>query len=264
MTDTFAADLLEAMAANHAEHNQPLLRALPGAAVSDGDVRIADSGLDDDTFNTVTLANFAPETARQRVAEVLELVRASGRPFSWWLAPTAAQRGIAELLEEARFPAAEREPAMSLPTERLEAPETPAELDIRPVRSAEELDGFVTVFARNWDPPSESVSRIYAAASSALLASDSPARYLIGTVAGEPVSTAKVFSHAGVAGIYDVCTLKAHRGRGYASAITAAAVRLAGELGESRAVLQASPEGLSVYRRLGFETVDWFSEHAVS
>jgi ribosomal protein S18 acetylase RimI-like enzyme len=67
---------------------------------------------------------------------------------------------------------------------------------------------------------------------------------------GTPVGTAMAFVSEDVVGIYSVSVVPAFRRRGIGHALTRAAI-LAG--GERTAVLQASDEGVGMYRSLGFE-----------
>jgi ribosomal protein S18 acetylase RimI-like enzyme len=58
-----------------------------------------------------------------------------------------------------------------------------------------------------------------------------------------------------VTGVFFVDTVAEWRGRGVGTAMTAAALRAAAAAGATRAYLDSSNLGLSIYRRLGFESI---------
>ena len=79
-------------------------------------------------------------------------------------------------------------------------------------------------------------------------------RVLLGLVDGEPVSTAVGVDVGDTVGIFGVATRKEHRGKGYGTALTAAAIGTTAKL----AWLQASEDGYPVYQRMGFRDLgDW-------
>jgi GNAT superfamily N-acetyltransferase len=77
----------------------------------------------------------------------------------------------------------------------------------------------------------------------------------IGYLSGEPVATSMLATTRRVhlAGVYSVATRPPYRGRGFGTALTSAALHEARAQGYRTAVLEPSPMGAPMYRRMGFE-----------
>jgi len=248
------ADLALADAAdeNLVLHATWCLPALPGAtAHGRPDLVVADSGLPCDTFNFVCRARMEAEEAAGRVTWAI--ARFGERPFSWWMAPGARPTELGDILLGAGLEAAETELAMVADLSRLpESADLPAGFEVRRVRSAETLREFAALSAGNWTPPDPHVTRFYTLATARLLDPRCPQVLYLGWLDGVPVATAEVTLSNGLAGVYNVSTLSECRRRGIGTAMTLVPLLEARSAGCRQAVLQAAPDGVSIYRRLGF------------
>jgi ribosomal protein S18 acetylase RimI-like enzyme len=78
----------------------------------------------------------------------------------------------------------------------------------------------------------------------------------VGYVNGEPVSTTAIIHSDGVLGVYNVATLPAYQRHGYGEALMRQALADAQQRHfTKRVVLQSTPVGLTLYQRMGFQTV---------
>ncbi|MFC7449757.1 GNAT family N-acetyltransferase [Rhodococcus daqingensis] len=257
-------DLLEAMELNLASHASHLHPKVDGARVLDpGDILIADSGLDDDTFNLVCRARLAEHNAPARIEEIVASVCGAGRPFSWWVAPTSAPSNLGELLREHGLRPSETELAMTAPVSDVPLPALRPDFTIVTATIPAQLRDYAELMARNWTPPSPAVTRFFDAAATAILQAECASAFVVGYHGGEAVAGAEIHLAAGVAGLYGVVTLEAHRRRGYGTAVTLATVDRARVAGAECVVLQASAEGAPVYQRIGFTPVGTYTEYAL-
>lgn len=254
-----AGALMRVTELNLAAHAALLHGFVPGATTRErGDFQICDSGLDHDTYNTVSRVAFTDGFAPEVVRTIADEVRAAGRPFSWWVAETQDQCDRRSLLTESGFAAGESETAMTLLLSDVTYPDRDSGAEIRKVTSSSAMAEYASILAANWDPPAAAVRDFLELASAGRPWESPESRFLVAYLDGRPVAGAEVFISNGVAGIYGVATLRQHRGRGIATDLMAAVLRdLAGI---DVAVLQATADGSSIYRRLGFVPVGAFTE----
>jgi ribosomal protein S18 acetylase RimI-like enzyme len=214
---------------------------------------IADSGLRCDTFNFICRARLDAWRASDVAAAAVAYFEERGRPFSWWVGPADEPSDLGGTLEAIGLRRAETELAMALSLGELPGQMPPIpDLEVRRVAGAAELDTFAELSAANWTPPDSNVIAFYRLAAGALLRPDSPQWLYVGYLEGVPVATAEATVAGGAAGLYNISTRPPYRGRGIGSMMTWRPLHQALARGCDLGVLQAAPEGVSIYRRLGF------------
>lgn len=255
------ADVAAAADENLAMHFTWVQRQTGGMrAMLEDDLVRTECGMDCDTFNAVCRARLAPGATSRRISRAIEWF--AGRPFSWWVGPADVPWDLGRRLADAGLTGSETELAMSARLSKLRADGPEADgLEIRRVATARGLADFASVVAANWWPPDENVVRFYELAAPLLLALGSPIHAYVGYAGGEAVAASELTVGGGVAGLYGIATLEAHRRRGYATAMTLRPLLDARAEGLELAVLQASAAGAGVYRRVGFEEFGGITEY---
>lgn len=214
---------------------------------------LADSGLPCDTFNFVCRARLERAAAPRVAAGAVAYFAERRRPFSWWVGPADQPADLGAILEDLGLQRAETELAMALPLDQLpKAVPAVHGLEVRRVGAPGELEAFARLSAANWTPPDPHVIAFYRQTVPVLLNPESPQWLYLGYLDGEPVATAEATVGRGTAGLYNISTRPPWRGRGIGSLMTWRPLHDARARGCDLGVLQAAPEGVGIYRRLGF------------
>jgi ribosomal protein S18 acetylase RimI-like enzyme len=221
----------------------------------DGFLRWFHAGSTDRHLNPVLTTHLDADDADEVIEATLARLREPGAPFLWWVMPSATPPDLAERLLARGLVDDGAWPGYAGATDDLvDAPAVDG-LEIRRVSTWEELDTYVGVFAPILSPSPE-FTEVFVRASRAIgLAEEVPEEHFLGYLHGEPVATASLVTAGGAAGIYNVTTVEAARGRGIGAAMTVAAARHGASRGFTLATLQASTMGRPVYERIGFEFV---------
>jgi ribosomal protein S18 acetylase RimI-like enzyme len=128
----------------------------------------------------------------------------------------------------------------------------PSQLTITRVSEKEQLNTWLRIMTVGSEIPEEGLKLLLDVVARRGLPEDPAIHYYLGVLDGRPVATSLLSLGGGVAGIYNVATLPEVRRQGIGGALTVAPLLHASRLGYRIGVLQASPMGLNLYRRLGF------------
>jgi GNAT superfamily N-acetyltransferase len=223
--------------------------------VEDGPLRWFHSGLPDMHINAVLSTHLDPKGADDVIDATLADLRDRGAPFLWWVMPSSAPADLAQRLAARGLVDDGAWPGYAIEVDAL-ADQRPVDgLEIRRVRTAEELDTYLGVYAPILSPSPAFTELFVRAAKRIGLGEEALEEHFIGLLHGEPVATVSLVTAGGAAGIYNVTTVEAARGQGIGAAMTVAAARHGAALGFRLATLQASTMGRPVYERLGFRFV---------
>jgi GNAT superfamily N-acetyltransferase len=242
---------------NFEEKAAYLARQLPGMTVNDcGNFLLVDSGVPSDTFNVIVARGLT--NATQLLDRGVGYFMSKRLPMAlWYWADAADQSGIAALLAYG-LTASETDVAMvaDLAQVRLQA-KAPPGLTIKLVENVDGLQQFAGVLVRLFGASAEAQGiAAYFRQFTHFTPDRFPAlRYYIGIYQEQVVATGTLFVSSETSGIYDIVTDDAFRRKGIGSAMFAHLLQEATNLGRPYAVLQASPAGVGIYARTGFEAV---------
>lgn len=234
---------------------------LPGATLHEGDEAVwVDTGVADATVNAVVSARFRPDAVDAGVAAILAHFARRGRPFTWHVGPSTQPADLGRALLAHGLTHSEDEPGMALELDRLrDAAAPPTGLTIEPVRDPRGLEDWVDAWL--FPLPPDARRRPLDTLLRRGLGDDLPWRHFVGWLDGRPVATAELFVGAGLAAVHYAVTVPEARRRGIGAALTSHALREARALGYRVAALTASPDGIGIYRRLGFREYCWFRRY---
>jgi GNAT superfamily N-acetyltransferase len=142
-------------------------------------------------------------------------------------------------------------PAMAVDVDALATTSLPAGFEMRRVETADEARAWVETLSVGYEIPPE----VAAVFSPEAHLEDPSLAFYSAVRKGEVIATSCFHFGGGVAGVYCVATRPDWRGRGLGAHVTAEPLRIARRDGWRVGVLQSSPSGHGVYRRLGFADV---------
>ncbi len=187
------------------------------------------------------------------VEGIKEFYRQQNLRFWWWVYPRGNSAQTIDVLENAGMRLIQQIPCMAadfnIKTLNDKAPDDATVSEVKdtndllvwadisfggfqmPERTREQYDNFVLSFQRG----NKEAQKLFLA-----------------YIDKKPVATSLLFMDKDTAGIYYVSTLPAYRNKGLGFYVTLAAMQAAKVAGFKNVILQATPAGAKVYRRIGF------------
>lgn len=202
-------------------------------------------------FNAHMRLSTTTEGAKAQIAKAVRYAKERRVPVAWYTGPQTRPLQSETLLQEAGFARLDVAPGMA--TAMADLPPVQAhKFSICQVESDEQLKNWQNIFSVGFKIPTLISNALIAAYKAVGFLGSSPLHHFIANAEGKAVGCASVFMGAGAAGIYNIATLPEFRGRGVGSALTLTCLHYGYGKGFRVGVLQASSEGLPLYRGLGF------------
>lgn len=240
-----AAELGAAADENLARAWAALGRTMGADVIDDGPLTLVATGIPIAFFNGAYLRHTSA-SPDSMIRDAIEFFAARDLEWLLWVregvAPNVLESGRAAGLRDAGGP-----PAMGVAPIPA-SPPAPPELTVEIATTTEQLADHGSMLREGFQVPQEVVDRLIRPA----LLDDPQLAVFVGRVAGEPVSCSLLAVSGETAGVYNVATPAAFRGRGYGAALTWAVIAEGARRGCTNAVLQASQLGYPVYQRMGF------------
>lgn len=217
---------------------------------------LVNSGLPDDTFNYVIDADFSTSEANDKITEITKHFEQKQSPFSWWISPHDKPENLATCLKKKGYKNTANNYAMYLDLDTWSDQDLSSpSLEIVRATDEKTLADFALVLAND-----KEAFKTYFSWIASIITDDDPIEFYVGYVNKKPVVRGLSCYFAQVAGLYWLSTAPNERKQGYGTAMQHYRLKRAKELGYHMAVLQASQEGYSLYKKLGYKQCGSFRE----
>lgn len=263
LQDLSPSKIVLAYDASHIAERMLFARLLPAELHDDPGILWYATGSDADSFNGVLQIQLEPDGLSLAIDRVCGYFQQRHLPFLWFVGPSSSPANLGQILEDHGFIHAETEPIMALDILKVNATiPLSSRLAIHLVTTYEQLLQWLHVCLLGC---SETIiQQRFALYSGLHLNFQSPMRLYLATTNGELVATSMLFLGVEAASLGCIFTLPQYRGQGIGATMTLAALYEAHTCGYRIGLLAASPMGLSLYHRIGFQKYGTFSVYSMA
>ncbi|PFE55102.1 GNAT family N-acetyltransferase [Bacillus cereus] len=217
-----------------------------------------DCGLPADTFNIITLLNSNVTEGIEKLYKEVECYNQKKFPMSVWFWDDKQEQTIKSELIKLGLKEAEQNIAMVAELKTIHPTiNIPVGFTIQKASSSEQIKKFGETLANLFGTSEEgkSVQAYYNQIASLDLWNSDAMKLYLGLYKGKVVSVGSLVCTEDSVGIYDIATKEEMRGKGFGSNMFNFLLQEAKQLKDTYCILQASPDGLSIYKKSGFQAV---------
>ncbi|MBE5106645.1 GNAT family N-acetyltransferase [Bacillus thuringiensis] len=217
-----------------------------------------DCGLPADTFNIITLLNNNVTEGSEELYKEVEYFNQKKLPMSVWLWDEEKGHAIKSELIKLGLKEAEHNIAMVADLKTISPIiDMPIGFKIQKASSPRQIQKFGETLADLFGTSEEGihVQAFYKQTSSFDLWNSENMKLYLGMYKGEVVTVGSLVCTKDSIGIYDIATKEEMRGQGFGSTMFNFLLQEAKKLKNTYCVLQASPDGINIYKKSGFQAV---------
>ncbi|MBL6447815.1 GNAT family N-acetyltransferase [Fulvivirga sp. 29W222] len=221
-----------------------------------------DSGLSCDTFNIIHLFD-GNKFVEKELLDAVDYFRQQNLDFCLWVSKKNLTTEVKACFEKLGLSVQGEEVGMALDLENYEPVTKGEHNNILEVNREEYLSQYAGVIARNWTPADENVMKYYETTAAQYLDKSRGIVFFLYQQDGLPVAGVELFpTDDKTIGLYGLATLEAYRGKGIGFALMTNALNMAKSSGFKQVILQASEDGIGIYKRLGFQELTNYFEYS--
>jgi len=225
-------------------------------------ITYVDSGLRCDTFNIIHITD-GQKVSIQAILDAVNHYRSAQLPYCIWVCRENLSENVKTAFESLKLKQQNQEPGMVLDLNNYQPIQHPNHTNAVLGNRLRIIEEYAEIVAKNWTPIDRNVIAYYKKTASTLVDNARYVHFAIYHDDGHPVSAIELFgSNEKVVGLYGLATLEHHRGKGIGTTLMTFALNRAKEMGYQLVVLQASDDGLGIYKKLGFSVYTDFFEFA--
>ncbi len=217
-----------------------------------------DCGLPADTFNIITLLNNDLMEGNEKLYKVVNSYNQKKFPMSVWFWDDRHEQTIKNELIKLGLKEAEQNIAMVADLKTIQPTmKMPEGFTIQRAFSLGQIKKFGETLANLFGTSEEGthVKTFYNETASFDLWNSENMKLYLGIFKDEVVSVGSLVCTKDSIGIYDIATKEEMRGQGFGSIMFNYLLQEAKELKVAQCVLQASPDGINIYKKSGFQSV---------
>lgn len=223
---------------------------------------LVDSGLPCDTFNIIHIFNGYNFSKKELITAVNHF-RNKNFPYCIWINKENFQPSVKKTLAELSIAKQNEEIGMALDLNNYYPIDNQGHECIMTADSKSRLLEYAQVIAENWTPIDKNVLKYYKMTADKYLDKKNNIYLLVYYYKNKAAATVELFpTDNKTIGLYGFTTLEKYRGLGIGSSLFTFALNKAKEMGFSKLILQASEDGIRIYRKYGFEDHTIYFEYA--